>query len=109
MYYLVHRLRTGDDCDPRVGRPGPDVAVVSAATALVGWSSKAEAIRSASRETQIDQQRLDFKRLYEVSATLSRGESLAEIMPHLVAPSASTWTPRLAWFSSTTRSATVSR
>jgi signal transduction histidine kinase len=41
-------------------------------------------VRSASREGQIDQQRLDFERLYEVSATLARAESLAEIVPHLV-------------------------
>jgi signal transduction histidine kinase len=57
---------------------------VSAATALVGMEFEREAVRSASREGQIDQQRLDFERLYEVSATLARAESLAEIVPHLV-------------------------
>ncbi len=41
-------------------------------------------MRSAQREGQIDQQRVDFERLYEVSATLARAESLAEIVPHLV-------------------------
>ncbi len=60
------------------------VTVVSAATALVGMEFEREALRSADRENQIDQQRLDFERLYEVSATLARAESLAEIVPHLV-------------------------
>jgi signal transduction histidine kinase len=64
--------------------PVVTVAVVSAATALVGMEFEREAVRSASREGQIDQQRLDFERLYEVSATLARAESLAEIVPHLV-------------------------
>ena len=60
------------------------VAVVSAATALIGMEFEREAVRSAAREGQIDQQRLDFERLYAVSATLARAESLAEIVPHLV-------------------------
>jgi signal transduction histidine kinase len=60
------------------------VMVVSAATALVGMEFEREAVRSADRENQIDQQRLDFERLYAVSATLARAESLSEIVPHLV-------------------------
>ena len=60
------------------------VMVVAAATALVGMEFEREAVQSASREDQIDQQRLDFERLYAVSATLARAESLAEIVPHLV-------------------------
>jgi len=60
------------------------VTVVSAATALVGMEFEREAVRSAARVGQIDQQRLDFERLYEVSATLARAESLAEIVPYLV-------------------------
>lgn len=60
------------------------VAVVSAATALVGLEFEREAVRSNEREGQIDQQRLDFERLYAVSATLARAESLAEIVPHLI-------------------------
>ncbi len=60
------------------------VTVVSAATALIGMEFEREALRSADRESQIDQQRLDFERLYAVSATLARAESLAEIVPHLV-------------------------
>jgi signal transduction histidine kinase len=60
------------------------VAVVAAATALVGLEFEREAVRSNEREVQIDQQRLDFERLYAVSATLARAESLAEIVPHLI-------------------------
>jgi signal transduction histidine kinase len=60
------------------------VLVVSAATALVGMEFEREAVRSSDRESQIDQQRLDFERLYAVSATLAHAESLSEIVPHLV-------------------------
>ncbi len=72
------------DAIEEVVAPVLTVMVVSAATALVGMEFEREAVRSASREGQIDQQRLDFERLYEVSATLARAESLAEIVPHLV-------------------------
>ena len=77
-------LEAGADAIADVVAPVLTVGVVSAATALVGLEFEREAVRSASRETQIDQQRLDFERLYEVSATLARAESLAEIVPHLV-------------------------
>jgi signal transduction histidine kinase len=60
------------------------VIAVAAATALVGFEFERESVRSASRESEIAQQRGDFERLYEVSATLARAESLAEIVPHLV-------------------------
>jgi signal transduction histidine kinase len=60
------------------------VVTVSAATALVGLEFEREAVRSTERETQIDEQRNDFERLYAVSATLARAESLSEIVPHLV-------------------------
>ena len=60
------------------------VAIVAAATALVGNEFEREAVRAIERETQIDRQRTDFERLYAVSATLARAESLAEIVPHLV-------------------------
>jgi K+-sensing histidine kinase KdpD len=60
------------------------VLVVAAATALVGFEFEKEAVRSFSNEAKLEQQRLDFERLYEVSATLARAESLAEIVPHLV-------------------------
>ena len=56
----------------------------TAATALIGMEFEREALHSADRESQIDQQRLDFERLYAVSATLARAESLSEIVPHLV-------------------------
>jgi signal transduction histidine kinase len=69
---------------PDLLAPVLTVAVVAAATALVGLEFEREAVRSAGRELQIDQQRLDFERLYEVSATLARAESLAEIVPHLI-------------------------
>ncbi|CAN5868856.1 hypothetical protein BH23ACT4_BH23ACT4_06760 [soil metagenome] len=60
------------------------VIAVASATALVGLEFERESVRSASRESEIAQQRGDFERLYEVSATLARAESLAEIVPHLV-------------------------
>ncbi len=60
------------------------VIAVASATALVGFEFEKESVRSASRESEIAQQRGDFERLYEVSATLARAESLSEIVPHLV-------------------------
>jgi signal transduction histidine kinase len=60
------------------------VLVVAAATALVGFEFEGEAVTSFSNEAKLEQQRLDFERLYAVSATLARAESLAEIVPHLV-------------------------
>jgi len=72
------------DAIEQVLAPVLTVAVVSAATALVGLEFEREAVRSNEREVQIDQQRLDFERLYAVSATLARAESLAEIVPHLI-------------------------
>jgi len=60
------------------------VISVGAATALVGMEFERETLRSAERSAEIDHQRLDFARLYEVSATLARAESLAEIVPHLI-------------------------
>ena len=72
------------DAIAQVLAPVLTVAVVSAATALVGLEFEREAVRSNEREVQIDQQRLDFERLYAVSATLARAESLAEIVPHLI-------------------------
>ncbi|HET7846080.1 MAG TPA: ATP-binding protein [Acidimicrobiia bacterium] len=72
------------DAVEQVLAPVLTVAVVSAATALVGLEFEREAVRSNERELQIDQQRLDFERLYAVSATLARAESLSEIVPHLI-------------------------
>lgn len=60
------------------------VFVVAAATALVGFEFENEAKVSFGKEAMLEQQRLDFERLYAVSATLARAESLAEIVPHLI-------------------------
>ena len=60
------------------------VGVVAAATALVGFEFEKESLASFGKEAKLEQQRLDFERLYAVSATLARAESLAEIVPHLV-------------------------
>ncbi len=60
------------------------VFVVAAATAMVGFEFEKEAVVSVGREVKVEQQRLDFERLYAVSATLARAESLAEIVPHLI-------------------------
>jgi signal transduction histidine kinase len=60
------------------------IGVVATATALVGFEFEKEAVTSFGKESKLEQQRLDFERLYAVSATLARAESLAEIVPHLV-------------------------
>ena len=60
------------------------ILVVAAATALVGFEFEKEAVTSFGKEAKLEQQRLDFERLYAVSATLARAESLAEIVPHLI-------------------------
>lgn len=60
------------------------IVVVAAATALVGFEFEKEAQTSFGKEAKLEQQRLDFERLYAVSATLARAESLSEIVPHLV-------------------------
>ena len=64
--------------------PVVTVFVVGAATALIGLEFEKEAVTSAGKEARLLQQRLDFERLYAVSATLARAESLAEIVPQLV-------------------------
>lgn len=60
------------------------ILVVAAVTAVVGFEFEKEALTSFGKEAKLEQQRLDFERLYAVSATLARAESLAEIVPHLV-------------------------
>jgi signal transduction histidine kinase len=82
--FVAFSLGEAEDTIEQVLAPVLTVAVVSAATALVGLEFEREAVRSNEREVQIDQQRLDFERLYAVSATLARAESLAEIVPHLI-------------------------
>lgn len=72
------------DAIPDVLAPVLTVLVVAAATALVGFEFEKEAVVSAGKESKLEVQRLDFERLYAVSATLARAESLAEIVPHLI-------------------------
>jgi signal transduction histidine kinase len=72
------------DTIPDVLVPLLTVMVVAATTALVGFEFEKEAIVSAGKEKKLETQRLDFERLYAVSATLARAESLAEIVPELV-------------------------
>lgn len=72
------------DAIPDVLVPLLTVMVVAATTALVGFEFEKEAIVSAGKEKKLETQRLDFERLYAVSATLARAESLSEIVPELV-------------------------
>jgi K+-sensing histidine kinase KdpD len=67
-----------------VAAPIVVVLVVAAATGLIGIEFEKEAVTSYGKEAKLEQQRLDFERLYAVSATLARAESLAEIVPHLI-------------------------
>jgi len=60
------------------------VGVVALATALLGAQFEREADRSAERLEELTQQRVDFERLYAVSATLAGAESLDEGLPQLV-------------------------
>lgn len=83
MAYLAFTMGAVDAIAALVA-PLLTVAVVAAATAIVGFEFEKEAIISAGKENLLEQQRLDFERLYAVSATLARAESLAEIVPHLV-------------------------
>ncbi|MFQ5522633.1 MAG: ATP-binding protein [Acidimicrobiia bacterium] len=72
------------DAIPDVIAPVVTVAVVAAATALLGFEFEKETLVSVKSEKELEGQRLDFERLYEVSATLARAESLSEIVPPLV-------------------------
>lgn len=81
--YIAFTLETADTVTDVLG-PVITVLVVAAATALVGFEFEKEALVSVGKESKLETQRLDFERLYEVSATLARAESLAEIVPHLI-------------------------
>lgn len=83
MTFIAFQLQLADAI-PDVLAPVLTMATVAAATALVGMEFEREAVRAIEREIQIDEQRLDFERLYAVSSTLARAESLAEIVPHLI-------------------------
>jgi signal transduction histidine kinase len=81
--YLAFQLGQADAI-PDVVAPVLTVMVVAAATALLGFEFEKETMVSVKSEKELELQRLDFERLYEVSATLARAESLSEIVPHLV-------------------------
>ena len=81
--YLAFQLGQADAI-PDVVAPVVTVMVVAAATALLGFEFEKETMVSVKSEKELELQRLDFERLYEVSATLARAESLSEIVPHLV-------------------------
>lgn len=81
--YLAFTLGQADAIADVVS-PVITVIAVGAATALVGFEFEREAFASAGKESKLETQRLDFERLYAVSATLARAESLAEIVPHLI-------------------------
>lgn len=72
--------------DPVAGIVAPvmSLATVAAATAFLGVEFDREVARSSSRLEQLQRQRIDFDRLYAVMATLSRGDSLSEVLPQLV-------------------------
>ncbi len=72
------------DAIPDIVAPVLTVFVVASATALLGFEFEKEAVVSGGKENMLEQQRLDFERLYAVSATLARAESLSEIVPHLI-------------------------
>ena len=81
--YLAFTLGQADAIADVVS-PVITIIAVGAATALVGFEFEREAFTSAGKESKLETQRLDFERLYAVSATLARAESLAEIVPHLI-------------------------
>ncbi len=72
------------DAIPDLIAPLVTVAVVASATALLGFEFEKETLVSVKNERELERQRVDFERLYAVSATLARAESLSEIVPHLV-------------------------
>lgn len=64
--------------------PVLSLGTVAVATSLLGMEFERAVERSGERLLQLQRQRIDFERLYAVMATLSRGESLSEVMPQLV-------------------------
>jgi K+-sensing histidine kinase KdpD len=81
--FIAFDLGTADAVGDVIA-PVLTIAVVAAATALVGFEFEKEALVSTGKEAKLEHQRLDFERLYAVSATLARAESLSEIVPHLI-------------------------
>lgn len=64
--------------------PVISLATVALATALLGSEFEKAVTRSGHQLEQLQRQRIDFERLYAVMATLSRGDSLSEVLPQLV-------------------------
>ncbi len=64
--------------------PVLSLGTVAAATAVLGIEFEREVVRSGQRLHQLQRQRIDFERLYAVMATLSRADSLSEVLPQLV-------------------------
>lgn len=64
--------------------PVMSLATVALATALLGIEFERAVLRSGQRLEQLQRQRIDFERLYAVMATLSRADSLSEVLPQLV-------------------------
>lgn len=60
------------------------IAVVAAATALIGTEFAKEAELSAGHQLALSRQREDFQRLYAVSTTLAGADSLADGLPEIV-------------------------
>ncbi|CAN5889270.1 hypothetical protein BH23ACT5_BH23ACT5_20780 [soil metagenome] len=60
------------------------LGTVAAATAVLGAEFEREVARSGQHLHQLQRQRIDFERLYAVMATLSRADSLSEVLPQLV-------------------------
>ncbi len=64
--------------------PVMSLATVAVATAMLGIEFERAVLRSGQRLEQLQRQRIDFERLYAVMATLSRADSLSEVLPQLV-------------------------
>lgn len=60
------------------------IAVVAAATALIGTEFAKEANLSASHQNALSRQQEDFQRLYAVSTTLAGADSLSDGLPEIV-------------------------
>lgn len=64
--------------------PVVTIGVVATATALIGTEFDREARKGERRLNAMQRQQADFERLFAVSATLARAESLAEGLPQIV-------------------------
>jgi len=64
--------------------PVLSIVVVAAATALLGTELERESRRSTRRLDELTRQRIDFERLYAVSASLAGAESLSDGLPQIV-------------------------